>query len=103
MLDIREKTGAGLVVIEHDIPLVTAVSDELVALEVGRVIARGAPRDVINHPAVIEGYLGTSQAAIARSGRRRRRASRPARRASTRRPSGKKTVRKAAKRPSRKR
>jgi len=72
ILDIRERTGAAIVVIEHDIPLITAVSDELVALELGRVIASGEPRAVIDHPAVIEGYLGSSEAAITRSGMRAR-------------------------------
>jgi ABC-type branched-subunit amino acid transport system ATPase component/ABC-type branched-subunit amino acid transport system permease subunit len=94
MLDVREKTGAALVVIEHDIPLVTAVSDELIALELGTVIARGAPRSVIDHPAVIEGYLGTSQAAIKRSGKARAKAAkrrRPPRRPNGRRPKAAKT------------
>ena len=36
LLDIRDQTGAALVVIEHDMPLITAISDELVALELGR-------------------------------------------------------------------
>jgi ABC-type branched-subunit amino acid transport system ATPase component/branched-subunit amino acid ABC-type transport system permease component len=81
LVDIRDRTGAALLVIEHDIPLVTAISDELVALELGRVVTRGRPRDVINHPAVVEGYLGSSEAVIRRSGRTRRRkpaAKRPA-------------------------
>jgi branched-chain amino acid transport system ATP-binding protein len=68
LLDIRDKTGAALIVIEHDMPLITTISDELVALELGGVIARGEPRDVVNNPRVVEGYLGTSDAAIHRSG-----------------------------------
>jgi ABC-type branched-subunit amino acid transport system ATPase component/ABC-type branched-subunit amino acid transport system permease subunit len=79
---IRDATGAALVVVEHDIPLVCAVSDELVAMEVGTVVARGRPEEVITHPRVVEGYLGTSEAAIARSGRAPRTArARPPRRA----------------------
>jgi ABC-type branched-subunit amino acid transport system ATPase component/ABC-type branched-subunit amino acid transport system permease subunit len=82
LVDVRDRTGAALIVIEHDIPLVTAVSDELVALELGRVVATGDPEMVIHHPAVVEGYLGSSEAAIRRSGRRavRARARRPGRR-----------------------
>jgi hypothetical protein len=38
-----------------------------VALELGEVIAVGEPSDVLNHPRVIDSYLGTDQATIARS------------------------------------
>lgn len=68
LLGIRERTGAALIVIEHDMPLITGISDELVALETGMVIARGAPDDVVNNPRVIEGYLGGSDIVINRSG-----------------------------------
>jgi branched-chain amino acid transport system ATP-binding protein len=70
LIDIRDKTGAALIVIEHDIPLVTAISDELIALELGSVLVRGEPEEVIHHPAVVEGYLGGSEAVIRRSGKR---------------------------------
>jgi branched-chain amino acid transport system ATP-binding protein len=68
LLDIRDKTGAALIVIEHDMPLITTISDELVALELGTVIARGEPHDVVRDPRVVSGYLGSSDAAINRSG-----------------------------------
>jgi len=68
LLDIRDKTGAALVVIEHDMPLICGVSDELVALELGTVIARGTPDAVIKDARVIEGYLGGSEEVIFRSG-----------------------------------
>jgi ABC-type branched-subunit amino acid transport system ATPase component/branched-subunit amino acid ABC-type transport system permease component len=68
LLDIRDKTGAALVVIEHDMPLICGVSDELIALELGAVIARGQPDDVINDPRVVEGYLGGTEEVIFRSG-----------------------------------
>ena len=70
LLDIRDKTEAALIVIEHDMPLITTISDELVALELGAVIARGTPDEVINDPKVVEGYLGGSEEVIQRSGRR---------------------------------
>jgi branched-chain amino acid transport system ATP-binding protein len=38
---------------------VTSVSDELIALETGRVIVRGKPKDVTSNPRVVEAYLGT--------------------------------------------
>jgi ABC-type uncharacterized transport system ATPase subunit len=57
-----------MLVIEHDMPLIAAVSDEVIALELGGVIARGTPAEVLSHPRVVESYLGTDAAAIARSG-----------------------------------
>jgi branched-chain amino acid transport system ATP-binding protein len=68
---IRVEMGAALVVIEHDIPLVSSVADRLIALDQGRVIADGEPAAVLAHETVIESYLGTSGAVIARSGERR--------------------------------
>jgi ABC-type branched-subunit amino acid transport system ATPase component/MFS family permease len=65
---LRDEMGASLVIVEHDIPFVSEVSDRLLALEQGRVIAAGSPADVLANPDVIESYLGTSGAAITRSG-----------------------------------
>jgi ABC-type branched-subunit amino acid transport system ATPase component/branched-subunit amino acid ABC-type transport system permease component len=55
---VREATGCSLVIIEHDMGLISAVCDELVALEFGSVIARGTPSEVLAHPRVIASYLG---------------------------------------------
>jgi len=49
-------------------PLIQAVSDELLALETGSVVTRGLPAEVIEHPQVVASYLGTSEEAINRSG-----------------------------------
>ncbi len=65
---VQAYTGCSILVIEHDMPLIAAVSDEVIALELGAVIARGTPSEVLSHPRVIESYLGTDAAAIARSG-----------------------------------
>jgi len=67
---VQAYTGCSMLVIEHDMPLIAAVSDEVIALELGRVIARGTPGEVLSHPRVVESYLGTDAAAIARSGPR---------------------------------
>ena len=40
----------------------------MLALDLGRVIAGGTPHEVVNHPAVVASYLGTSEDAIQRSG-----------------------------------
>jgi ABC-type branched-subunit amino acid transport system ATPase component/predicted MFS family arabinose efflux permease len=68
LLRIREGLGASVLVIEHDMPLVTAVSDRLVAMDQGRVIAEGPASQVLHDPVVVASYLGTTEAVIARSG-----------------------------------
>jgi branched-chain amino acid transport system ATP-binding protein len=65
---LRDEMGSSLVVIEHDIPLVSSVADRLVAMDQGRVVTTGTPAAVLADPAVVESYLGTDGAAIARSG-----------------------------------
>lgn len=68
-----------MVVIEHDMNLLSGSCDRLVALELGAAIASGPPASVLSHPRVIASYLGTDETAVARSGSRPR----PRRRAVT--------------------
>jgi ABC-type branched-subunit amino acid transport system ATPase component len=70
LLGIRETLGASILIIEHDLPLLTSVSDRMMAMDLGAVIAEGPPSDVVHHPAVVASYLGTDESAIARSGER---------------------------------
>ena len=49
-------------------PLISSVSDELIAFDRGVVVTRGLPGDVLNDTRVIESYLGGDEAAINRSG-----------------------------------
>ncbi len=65
---IRDETGCAMLVIEHDMPLITAISDRLIALELGAVIAEGPPRAVITDARVVASYLGEDEAVVARSG-----------------------------------
>ena len=64
---IRGETGASLIVIEHDMPLLRQVSDRLVAMDQGAVIATGRPDDVLADPLVVESYLGPDDTAVNRS------------------------------------
>jgi ABC-type branched-subunit amino acid transport system ATPase component len=68
LLRLRAELGATLLVIEHDMPLITAVADRLVALDRGLVIADGPPATVLHDPVVVSSYLGDNAAAIGRSG-----------------------------------
>jgi branched-chain amino acid transport system ATP-binding protein len=68
LLRIRDATNASLLVIEHDMPLITSISDEILALDLGRVITRGTAEEVVNDPRVIASYLGSSDDAVHRSG-----------------------------------
>jgi branched-chain amino acid transport system ATP-binding protein len=68
LLRVRDHTGCSILVIEHDMPLLSSICDRMVALELGAVIAEGTPKDVLEHPRVIESYLGTDESAVQRSG-----------------------------------
>ena len=64
---IVKETGCGVLVIEHDMPLITSVSDRLVAMELGATIAAGTPAEVTNDPRVLASYLAASDSVIERS------------------------------------
>ena len=59
---LRDEAGFTVVVIEHDMHVVEGVSDRVVALDHGTVIAEGSFEHVATHPAVIEAYLGKGAA-----------------------------------------
>ncbi len=59
LVELRDRTGMGLLLIEHNINLVMSICERLVVLDGGRVIARGDPDAIKNNTAVKDAYLGT--------------------------------------------
>ena len=56
--DIKTVLGITVLMVEHDMTLVSAVSDRVLALNYGKPLAIGTPREVQNHPDVARAYLG---------------------------------------------
>jgi branched-chain amino acid transport system ATP-binding protein len=56
--DIKTELGITVLMVEHDMTLVNRVSDRVLALNYGRVLASGTPAEVQAHPDVIAAYLG---------------------------------------------
>ena len=57
--DIKHELGITVLMVEHDMTLVSKVSDRVLAMNMGEVLAMGTPQEVQTHPGVIEAYLGS--------------------------------------------
>lgn len=58
---LRDEHDITVVLIEHDMGMVMSISDHIVVLDHGNVIAEGAPQDIRNNPTVIAAYLGADE------------------------------------------
>ena len=53
--------GITVLMVEHDMHLVSAVSDRVLALADGKILTIGTPSEVQNHPDVIKAYIGSEE------------------------------------------
>ncbi len=65
IVGLRRELDAAVLIVEHDMPLITSISDRLYCMEAGAVIAEGPPDVVRRDPRVVASYLGTDERAIA--------------------------------------
>jgi sulfate-transporting ATPase len=57
---LAEEWGLAVLLIEHDVDLVMTVSDRVLAMDFGKVIATGTPAEIRRHPDVVRSYLGST-------------------------------------------
>src|SRR5712691_43924 len=65
---LRDRLGAGVLIVDHDLRLIMRLSERILALNEGRMLAHGTPEQIRHNPAVIEAYLGSDFAESAQDG-----------------------------------
>ena len=60
VLDVNDEFGTTIVLIEHDMGVVMDISDRVVVLDYGKLLADGTPDEVRTNPDVIDAYLGVA-------------------------------------------
>src|SRR5207249_4017353 len=59
LVDLRDREHVTLVVVEHNIPVISAISDRMVCFDLGQILAEGTPKSVLSDRAVLASYLGS--------------------------------------------
>ncbi len=66
ILDVRREWGMMVLMVEHDMGMVMDLSDHVVVLNFGQVIASGLPHEVQGNPEVVKAYLGAGDVSVLR-------------------------------------
>jgi branched-chain amino acid transport system ATP-binding protein len=61
ILDIAERRGFPVVLVEHDMGVVMDIADRIVVIDNGKVLAEGLPKEIATNPKVIEAYIGSEE------------------------------------------
>ncbi len=69
---LRDEYGFAVLLVEHDMSMVSALAEHVYVLDFGRIIAQGTPDEIRRNPIVLEKYLGTDWSAGGPAPRRQR-------------------------------